>query len=381
MRGRWHAGAVSIRIMGYTMVQAVAGGAGGVFATAAKQFQAKAQAAFQKLQAGATTAAANGVSVSGSSAAKSATSGLAAFLDPETARKLEAMKEETSSLVKKLSSGGESSKEAAARKKDEAKQKLKMLKLQAQLAAASGDKKAAARIAKEAAQVAKELGQAVKERGGGDAEGTAAQAAPAEATGTEAAAATGAEASAAAAPAGATEGQTTNAPASATPSAEGASAPAPQAQAEGTAAPTDAAAAAAGAAPAPPATDAASGKAGTGEAKDATDAAKGKDAGPTDFQKSIEDKRNAIMKDGAARKAEMEFQEDTRRVMDELRSIHRQMKTLARKDGSVGTAAEMDQAGRDMAEGDRMVSDAFSSSTGAAGATAAPTLNSIDIRV
>lgn len=362
------------------MVQAVAGGAGGIFAATAKQFQAKAQAAFQKLQTGstagatsgvsATNASATGVSVSGSFAGGSAASGLAAFLDPQTARKLEAMKEETGTLVKKLSTGGDNAKEAAARKKEEAKQKLKMLKLQAQLAAASGDKKAAARIAKEAAQVAKELGQAVKERGGGGGDtggATSQDGASPTATGTEAAAAVGSEA--VSAPATATEGQAAATQASGTPSAEGQAAPA------------DASNAAAAAPPVTPSADAAADKTATANADDAAGTKEGKDAAGQDFKQSIQDKRDAIIKEGAERKAEMEFQQDTRRVMDELRSIHRQMKALARKDGSAGTAAEMERAGRDMAEGDRMVSDAFGASIGTAGATAVPTLTSVDIRV
>lgn len=322
------------------MVQALANGsAGGIFAATAKQFQAKAQAAFQKLQTGAGDAA---------SAAGASTGGIADFIDPETRKKLEAMKQDTDSLVQRLSTGGESAKEAAARKKEEAKQKLKMLKLQAQMAAASGDKKAAARIAKEAAQVAKELGQSVKDRGGG-----ADTTATANGASGSAASATGVDTAAVAADAQATAQQ-------AAPTADGAQTiPAPETpQADNAQA------------------DAADPTAQADSAKD--EAAADSRGDNQDARQGIQDQRDATIKEGAARKAEMEFQQDTRRVMDELRSIHRQMKALARKDGSAGTAAQMDRAGSDMAEADRMVSDAFGGSTGL---TAAPAVTSVDIRV
>lgn len=327
------------------MVQALANGsAGGIFAAAAKQFQAKAQAAFQKMQQAGTGNAA--------SARSAETGGIADFIDPETRKKLEAMKQDADSLVQKLSTGGESAKEAAARKKDEAKQKLKMLKLQAQLAAASGDKKAAARIAKEAAQVAKELGQAVKDRGGGGSGSTPTAGADSGAAGTDTATvAADAQATAQQAAQAATGAQTPPAEAGAEAAPPEAATGTPSAEADATSADAD-------------------------SARD--QAAAGTGAEGQDAKQSIQDQRDAIIKEGAERKAEMEFQQDTRRVMDELRSIHRQMKALARKDGSAGTAAEMDRAGSDMADADRMVSDAFGGSTGL---TAAPAVASVDIRV
>ncbi|AUN29698.1 hypothetical protein C0V82_05290 [Niveispirillum cyanobacteriorum] len=289
----------------------VLGTASGVFAVSARQFQSKTQEIWQGLKKDAAN---------GSSASASRPSSIQDLIDPDKRARLEAQRKDADALATKLSSGGEDAKEAAARKKDEAKQKLKMLKLQAQLAAASGDKKAAARIAKEAASVAKELGQAAKDYAGS---GDAAAAKP---------------------DANAAQGT------AATPATGG-----------------DAVASAEAQAVAQQATQTASqGRAG--------EAAAGTPANDT-----VQAQRDAILRDGAARSADAQFESDTRGLMDQLRAIHQQMKNLARKDGSAGTKAEMERAEQDMAEGDRTLNEAFGPPGPPVEAVAAPAR--VDIKV
>lgn len=273
----------------------VLGAASGVFAVSARQFQSKTQEIWQGLKKDAAN---------GASASTTRPTSIQDMVDPDTRARLDAMRKDADALATKLSSGGEDAKEAAARKKEEAKQKLKMLKLQAQLAAASGDKKAAARIAKEAASVAKELGQAVKDYAGG---GEAATAKP--------------------------DGALQN---SATTPATGG----------------DAAASAEAQAVAQQATQTAN--QGGGEGAAAADTPANSPANDT-----LQAQRDAILRDGAARSADAQFESDTRGLMDQLRAIHQQMKNLARKDGSAGTKAEMERAEQDMAEGDRTLNEAF----------------------
>lgn len=247
------------------------------------------------------------------------------MVDPDTRARLDAMRKDADALATKLSSGGEDAKEAAARKKEEAKQKLKMLKLQAQLAAASGDKKAAARIAKEAASVAKELGQAAKDYAGGGEAATAK-------------------------PDGALQNSAT------TPAAGG-----------------DAAASAEAQAVAQQATQTANQGGGEGAAAD-TPA-----RNPADD--TLQAQRDAILRDGAARSADAQFESDTRGLMDQLRAIHQQMKNLARKEGSAGTKAEMERAEQDMAEGDRTLNEAFGPPGPSVETVAAPAPARVDIKV
>lgn len=274
----------------------VLGAASGVFAVSARQFQSKTQEIWQGLKKD----AANGASAS---ATRPTT--IQDMVDPDTRARLDAMRKDADALATKLSSGGEDAKEAAARKKEEAKQKLKMLKLQAQLAAASGDKKAAARIAKEAASVAKELGQAAKDYAGGGEAATAK-------------------------PDGASQNSAT------TPAAGG-----------------DAAASAEAQAVAQQATQTANQGGGEGATAAADTPAK------NPANDTLQAQRDAILRDGAARSADAQFESDTRGLMDQLRAIHQQMKNLARKDGSAGTKAEMERAEQDMAEGDRTLNEAF----------------------
>lgn len=258
----------------------------------------------------------------GASASPSRPTSIQDMIDPDTRARLEAQRKDADALATKLSSGGEDAKEAAARKKEEAKQKLKMLKLQAQLAAASGDKKAAARIAKEAASVAKELGQAAKDYAGGGAEPTTAK----PDGGVQSSAVTSAAGSDAAASAEAQE-VAQQATQTANQGGEGAAA------AAGT-----------------PANDA------------------------------LQAQRDAILRDGAARSADAQFESDTRGLMDQLRAIHQQMKNLARKDGSAGTKAEMERAEQDMAEGDRTLNEAFGPPGPSVEVAAAPAPARVDIK-
>jgi len=275
------------------------------------------QSKTQEIWQGLKRDAANGVSAS---ATRPTT--IQDMIDPDTRARLDAMRKDADALATKLSSGGEDAKEAAARKKEEAKQKLKMLKLQAQLAAASGDKKAAARIAKEAASVAKELGQAAKDYAGG-AEPTTVK----------------------------PDGGVQN---SAVPPTAGG----------------DAAASAEAQAVAQQATQTAN-QGGEGMA-----AATGTPANDT-----LQAQRDAILRDGAARSADAQFESDTRGLMDQLRAIHQQMKNLARKDGSAGTKAEMEQAEQDMAEGDRTLNEAFGPPGPSVEVAAAPAPARVDIKV
>jgi len=290
----------------------VPGTASGVFAVSARQFQSKTQEIWQGLKRDAAN---------GSSASASRPTTIQDMVDPDTRARLDALRKDADALATKLSSGGEDAKEAAARKKEEARQKLKMLKLQAQLAAASGDKKAAARIAKEAASVAKELGQAAKDYAGGGAgttvkpEGGLQSSAVTPTAGSDAAASAEAQAVAQQATQTANQG------------GEGATA--------------------AGGAP----------------ANDDT----------------VQAQRDTILRNGATRSADAQFESDTRGLMDQLRAIHQQMKNLARKDGSAGTKAEMERAEQDMAEGDRTLNEAFGP-PGPSVEAAVPTPTRVDIK-
>ena len=310
----------------------VLGSASGVFAVSSRQFQSKAQDIWQGLQKNAATGA------------STASKGIQDFIDPDTRARLDAQKKDTDTLVNKLASGGEDAKEAAARKKEEAKQKLKMLKLQAQLAAASGDKKAAARIAKEAASVAKELGEAAKDYTGGGAD-TKANSSDGAQNGAQAAASgEAATASAEAQSVAQQASQTANQPGSDQTSAQAEQAVA----AEQTAAPAAVAV--------PP---------GVPPIKDPkTD----EQASGTSANDDLQARRDAIIQAGAARAGDAQFEGEMRNMMDQLRSIHQQMKNLARKDGSAGTKAEMERAEQDMAEGDRAMAEAFAPSGGAVSA-------------
>lgn len=292
------------------------GTASGVFAVTARQFQTKAQTLWQGLKNDAATAAVTRRPVS-----------IQDFIDPNTRTRLAARKKDTDSLVQKLSSGGDSAKEAAARKKEEAKQKLKMLKLQAQLAAASGDKKAAARIAKEAASVAKELGQAAKEAAGSAGTQTAV-------SGAGDTAAASAEAQAVAQQAGQIVNQADSEPALEQDTA-------------------------------------------TADLQVAGEASAIAGVTPNE---TLQAQRDAIIRDGSARAAEAQEENELRNLMDQLRSVHQQMKNLARKDGSAGTKAEMERATQDMEEGDRAIAEAFGPPGTSLPVFAAPVSASVDIR-
>lgn len=347
-----------------------------------KLLQAKAQVVWQQIAAANKTANLPGV-VNSQAPQNAAATAIMDRVDPATREKLQAMRKDTESLIEKLSSGGgETKKEAAMRKADEAKRKLKALKLQAQMAAASGDKKAAARIAREVSQLAKQLGQAAKDYGGGSTDAvTAITGAPSAAaaqasaaggsTNAEAGAATAAAAPAivaaqpGATPAGATVGEEAKAQAAAVSTAPVATPPvsahateksADQAAEASQAADAESPASdeAAGQGPEAPAAAAAPGKAAAGGA---ATAAAGNNPTST-AQAELQAKRDAIIQEGAARKAAGEFYNDVRGSMAQLRSLLDQMKRLARRDGEPGTASQMDQASRDMAEGEQMLNDA-----------------------
>lgn len=313
----------------------VLGSASGVFAVSSRQFQSKAQDIWQGLQKNAAT---------GSS---TASKGIQDFIDPDTRARLDAQKKDTDTLVNKLASGGEDAKEAAARKKEEAKQKLKMLKLQAQLAAASGDKKAAARIAKEAASVAKELGESAKDYTGGGAD-TKANSSDGAQNGAQAAASGEAATASAEAQSVAQQASQTAQPGSDQTPAQAEQAVAAEQNA------------ALGAAAVPP------GVVSPGKDQKAEEEASG-----TTANDDLQARRDAIIRAGAARAGDAQYEGEIRNMMDQLRSIHQQMKNLARKDGSAGTKAEMERAEQDMAEGDRAMAEAFAPSGGAVSAFAA----------
>ncbi len=368
---------------------ALSGSVSTILGATQKLLQAKAQAAWKQVatadKAGNQPGAANKQTPQ-----NAATAAIMDMVDPATQEKLRAMRKDADSLVEKLSSGGETKKEAAMRKADDAKRKLKALKLQAQMAAASGDKKAAARIAREVSQLAKELGQAAKDYGGTDAVTATAGAKPtaeaaqtvatgAETKGETAAAATAATPAATAAQPGATPASASAAGQGEKGQAASAAATPVQAQPSETVAdktegaesqaadeenPTSAETAEKGADAAAGDADkaAASGdsdKAAADEAKAGTATTPG--SNPTNAaQADLQAKRDAIIKEGAARKAAGEFYNDVRGSMSQLRSILDQMKRLARRDGEPGpgTAAQMDQASREMVEGEQMLQDA-----------------------
>ncbi|MFV3075942.1 hypothetical protein [Niveispirillum fermenti] len=301
------------------------------------------------------------------------------FVDPETRKKLDAQHSNTQSLIQKLESGGENAKEAAARKAEEAKRKLEMLKMQAQLAAAAGDRKAAARIAKEAAQVAKELGQAVKGGAGGGGAGSVQ--AGAQANASQASASTSGGAIADTAPDGvgnALPGATNLAPAAPGGASEAAPAQVPSETPAGPerrvssvpARGDDSSGDGVGegeASAAPPPSDAGlPGLSGADAGRAGLSGTEREQAGRDgNLPEGLAERRDAILRDGADRKAQAEFQAEIRRIMDGLRAVHRQMKGLAEKDGSAGMKAQMQSAARDMADADHLVDQAF----GGAGAT------------
>lgn len=328
--------------------------ASNIFNAAQRNFQAKAQAAWKGLTAS-TSSQEDGA------ASRSATSGLAAIVDPETREKILKLQQQAEALKQRLSAGGESAKEAAARKAAEAKEKLKMLKMQAQLAAASGDKKAAARIAKEAAQLAKELGQAVRDYG-------------ADSGGINTSMAGKTEVAAAAIPAG---------------SAAPAGVPADQPTADAQAVAQQAARTAAGAGDitADGGEDASNPQQGDGVGAEQTaagnmtesdkaNAVEAGEAGGADGEKPAEawnERRAAMMRDFAAQRAQSDFADGVRDKMNQLRTIIDQMKRLAEKDGAPGTKARMEQVERDISEGEQALAEAtaatlspFMQTTGAA---------------
>ena len=324
--------------------------ASNIFNAAQKNFQAKAQAAWKGL---ATPTSTQG----GGTAAQSAMNGLAAIVDPETREKLLSLRQQADTLKQRLSAGGESSKETAARKAIEAKEKLKMLKMQAQLAAASGDKKAAARIAKEAAQLGKELGQAARDYGadsGGTSTattgkaGTETAAIPAEAS----ASSGSGNAAAAEAQAVAQQAAATASGGGGSPAGEGESGPGTEGQegAEQTAAAT--------------ATDEGS------ESGEAT-AQEGDEATAKNPADAWNERRAAMAQDFAARREQSDFANGVRETMTQLRTIVDQMKHLAQKDDAPGTKAQMEEVERDMAEGEQALAEATSTAPSPFGQTAA----------
>jgi hypothetical protein len=308
-----------------------------IFANTQKLLQAKAQKAWKDL-ADATPATSQPAGTNGATIESAATSAVITLIDPDVREKIRTIQQDAESLTQKLSSGGESNREAAMRKAEDAKRRLKSLRLQAQMAAASGDVRAAARIAREVAQVAKELGHAVKEYGG---------------SGADAAAAIGSVAAA---------GQQTTATFDSV-------------SAENTTAGSSLSSGTIG--------DRGGGDTGNGQQRAKEDHPEAvpdeplADA-PGETQSvvvdtlanlrnaavspapEIESKRTAIMKEGAARKAETAFYSDTRGTMAQLRAILEQMKKLAQRYGAVGMVAQMDLASRDMAEGERLLTEAAS---------------------
>jgi flagellar capping protein FliD len=308
-----------------------------IFASTQKLLQAKAQLAWKNL----AEQAASSSQPAGSTGQTEqlSVSSVITLIDPEARDKLRTMQQDAESLAQKLSSGTETNREAAMRKAEDAKRRLKSLKMQAQMAAASGDVKAAARIAREVAQVAKELGQAVKEYGG---------------SGADAAIAVGSIS---------TAGQQTMT----APDAIDAETAASGASAMATGSITDSGEGDAGGDQQPEKEDHEYPVAEELPAETTSDAQPVivdtlamPAIGHASPAPDIESKRSAIMKDGAERKASIEFYNDTRGTMAQLRAILEQMKKLARRDGTVGMVAQMDQASRDMAEGERLLNDAAS---------------------
>lgn len=99
---------------------------------------------------------------------------LGAFVDAKTLAKLTKLQDDATKLDKQIKQkAADNDKKTAQDKVDDAKRQLKVLRMRAQLAAAMGDKQAAARIAREAADVAKSLGSAAQQYAGAVKDGAA----------------------------------------------------------------------------------------------------------------------------------------------------------------------------------------------------------------
>ncbi|MEA1651059.1 hypothetical protein UAJ10_18795 [Nitrospirillum sp. BR 11164] len=280
---------------------------------------------------------------------------IGAFVDEKTLKKLTKLQADATQLDKQLKQkSADNDKKAAQDKVDNAKRQLKALRMRAQLAAAMGDKQAAARIAREAADVAKSLGSAAQEYAGAVKNG-----ATVGTTGGDSSAATGASGASGAGTGGAATG-------GAATDVAGVGSDAAQIQA--TAAGTQ-----------NPSTPQAGGQAATAQAvngagADATlqtgDAQAAANDGKTDKPGVIQ--VPSTEEETAARKERMEFMGNVRTLMDQARSVYAQAKNILERKRKPGDPQDADHSARDIADAAKQV-DAADQDLAAGTTPAAPT--------
>lgn len=266
---------------------------------------------------------------------------IGAFVDEKTLAKLNKLQSDATQLDKQIKQkSADNDKKAAQDKVDNAKRQLKALRMRAQLAAAMGDKQAAARIAREAADVAKSLGGAAQEYASAVKNG-----ATMGATGGDSSVATGASGTSGAATATAGVGSDA---AQIQATAAGTTQAAPSTQAATTAATTTAG------------TDA---TLQTGDAQAAGDA-KADKPGVISVSSTEEET--------AARKERMEFMGNVRALMDQARSVYTQAKNILERKRKPGDPQDPDHSGQDIADAAKQV-DAADQDLAAGDTPAVPT--------
>ncbi|TWB21921.1 hypothetical protein FBZ89_104169 [Nitrospirillum amazonense] len=272
---------------------------------------------------------------------------IGAFVDEKTLKKLTKLQADATQLDKQIKQkSADNDKKAAQDKVDNAKRQLKALRMRAQLAAAMGDKQAAARIAREAADVAKSLGSAAQEYAGAVKNG-----ATVGGTGGDSSGASGASGTA-------TGGATTDI------AGAGSDAAQIQATAAGTQNPSNPQAGG----------QAATAQAVKGAGADATlqtgDAQAAANDGKTDKPGIIQ--VPSTEEETAARKERMEFMGNVRTLMDQARSVYAQAKNILERKRKPGDPQDADHSARDIADAAKQV-DAADQDLAAGTTPAVPT--------
>ncbi|WP_145620861.1 hypothetical protein [Nitrospirillum viridazoti] len=256
---------------------------------------------------------------------------IGAFVDEKTLKKLTKLQADATQLDKQIKQkSADNDKKAAQDKVDNAKRQLKALRMRAQLAAAMGDKQAAARIAREAADVAKSLGSAAQDYAGAVKNGATVGGTGGDSSVSGGASGTGGTA---------TGGATTD--------VAGVGSDAAQIQAT-----------AAGAGQARPATtQTTSAQAATTAGADATlqtgDAQAAADGGKADKPGIIQVPDNE--QDTAARKERLDFMANVRTLMDQARSVYTQAKHILDRKRKPGDPQDPDHSAQDIADAAKQV--------------------------
>ncbi|TWB40529.1 hypothetical protein FBZ90_109132 [Nitrospirillum pindoramense] len=266
---------------------------------------------------------------------------IGAFVDEKTLKKLTKLQSDATKLDKQIKQkAADNDKKTAQDKVDNAKRQLKALRMRAQLAAAMGDKQAAARIAREAADVAKSLGSAAQEYAGAVKNGATVGA-------TDASGANGGAATAAAGVG--SDAAQVQATAAGTGQAQSAAAQPAAAQAATTQATTTAGADA---------------TLQTGNAQAAQNGA-GQSDKPGTISVSSTDEA------AAARKERLDFMGNVRTLMDQARSVYNQAKHVLDRKRKPGDPTDPDHSAQDMADAAKQV-DAADQSLAAGDTPAVP---------